>query len=162
MLKQIFKVFLLVIGVIVAIALLGWFLHVVSLIISLAIGLALLVGLVYLIGFLFKIQVRTEPDRDESCKVCDYGRQSVALFVREPSVKDLVRAQQISPANEEAHAGSLFAIDNDTKVIIITDEKEKDAVRVRVAQGPYKGQEGWICRSVLHKSTPEKHLRQDK
>jgi hypothetical protein len=158
MLRSVFKIVGLLIACMVALVVLLWFFRLVHFIFSMAVGLLLLAGIFYLISYLFKIGVNTTVEKTESYRLFDYTQAAVALFAGEPSVADLLAAQNMSQRAQGASEPGICTIDNDTQVIVLADEKDKDAVRVRVANGQQRGREGWVCRSVLHKSSPEKLL----
>lgn len=92
-----------------------------------------------------------ETKKNYSFKILDRTKAAVPLFVAEPSVRDLVQTQQVSRLTELVLDGTILEVDNDSQVIVLEDEREKEAVRVRVSAGQFKGREGWVCRSVLHK-----------
>jgi hypothetical protein len=158
MLKLIFKIFVLIVACILGLMILGFVLHLLGFLFLLAVGLLFLGGFVYLIRFLFKISSNTNETKQESYKLFNYSQPAAALFLAEPTVKDLVNVQKSDFLAEGTLNGTILEIENDTQVIVLDDLKEKDAVRVKVSQGKYKGRDGWVCRSVLCKSADEKLL----
>lgn len=156
-----FKLILQIVGVIVlallGLMLLGFVFRMVSILISMVVGLLILAGIVYLVSLLFKLG-KDEEVKAYSFKILDRTKTAVPLFAAEPTVKDLVHTQQISKLTEWALNGTIVEIDNDTQVIVLEDNREKEAVRVRVSNGQFKGRDGWVCRSVLHKTEDQNLL----
>ncbi len=139
--------------VVVAFAVLGFLLHLLGALIAMAIGLLMLAAIVYLICFLFNINLGfLKKAQNFSYKVASYKQPAVALFVAEPSVTQLINVENQNQITEWALNGSILEIDNNTEVIILEDSREKQAVRVKVKAGQYKGRDGWVCRSALQQS----------
>jgi hypothetical protein len=158
MLNQIVKMVGVGLAVLLGFMLLIWLLRVFTMVVSLVFGLLILVFIFYLVSSLFKIPIKAEETKRDAFKLVDFTQPSVALFAAEPSVSELLGAQELSGLREASAAGCLVEVDNDTEVIVLDDSRQKDAVHVRVAGGQHKGREGWVCRSVLQKSTAEKLL----
>lgn len=157
------KLILQIIGVLCLIIfgmlLLAWVIRVLSILATMAIGFLFFATIVVLVAMLFKVKIgfKMEEKKKYSFKIADRTKMAVPLFVAEPSVKDLVQIQQMSKLTEMVLDGTVLEVDNDSQVIVLADEREKEAVRVRVDGGQFKGREGWVCRSVLQK-TEEKKL----
>ncbi len=137
---QIIAVFILcIIGLIV----IGFVLRLLGLLFSILFGILMLAGLVYLINFLFKISVKNEIQENSSVfKVSDYNRKTVLLFSKEPTLKELLSGSETDS----------LKIENDTEVIVIDDQTNKEAVKVKIGAGKHQGQSGWVCRTVLQKT----------
>ena len=149
MLKLVFQIIGIFILCLLGLVVIGFVIRLVSILVGLLFGVALLVGMIYLIKMMMGIGSEAAP-KTFSYRVYDRNKNAIPLFVAEPSVKDLVNTQQPGKITEWALDGTILEIDNDTQVIVLNNEKEKEAVKIRVKDGQFQGREGWVCKSVLH------------
>ena len=151
-------IFLMILGMIV----LGFLMRMMAIMATMAIGFlffAIIFALVVaLIAVIFKVKIgfNMGAKKKQGYKVYDRNKTAVPLFVAEPSVKDLVQIQQMSILTEKVLDGTVLEVDNESQVIVLNDTREKEAVRVRINNGQFKGREGWVCRSVLQSSDDKK------
>lgn len=157
MLKLILQITGIFILCLVGLVVLGFVVRLVSILVGILFGVALLVGMIFLIKMLMGVGTEATP-KTFSYRVYDRTKGAIPLFVAEPSVKDLVNTQQSSKITEWALDGTILEIDNDTQVIVLNNEREKDAVKIRVKDGQFQGREGWVCKSMLHTSEDKKLL----
>lgn len=148
MIKLVLKIIGIIFLAIVGLMLLGILIQILHTVFVLAIGIAMLFGFFYLIKYLFQLSSTPQPAK-VSYKVFDSVQPAVALFLEKPTVKELVNAQNMSHVTQWAVDGSVFELDNNTQVIVLDDDREKEAIKVRVSEGKFRGREGWVCRSAL-------------
>lgn len=129
---------------------LAFVMHILGVIFSLAIGVLFIAGIFCLLKYLFKVSSGTEAESKVSYKIADLSKNSVAFFLQQPKLKELVQCQDQSRLAEWVLDGKIIEIDNQTEVIVLTDSKELESVHVRVSEGKFKGRQGWVCKSVLH------------
>lgn len=148
MLKLVLKVIGFVIAAIIGLAILGILLKLLGLLAALAIGLAMLAGFVYVILLLLGVDLKARPPAVKTeYRVFDVSKSNISLFLNKPTVQDIVSGQ----TTEAVLSGAILEIDNDTNVIVL-DDSDKEAVRVKVTGGKWGGKSGWVCRSALIKS----------
>jgi hypothetical protein len=154
MVGLVLKIVGIVFVLILALLVFFWVLGVVGFILRLLMGLLLFAGLIFGIYMLFKIGTKSSTP-SASYKVSAQKQTAVALFMSEPSVTQLVNIESLSHMTNMALDGTLVEVENDTQVIVLNDVREKQAVHVRVADGKFKGREGWVCRGSLHEEAPK-------
>lgn len=148
--KLIFQTAGIILLILLGLLVLGWVFRIVAFVLSFITGLLLLAAFVYLISLLFKIG-KKENTVSASYQVVNYSLPSVPLFISEPSIRELVKSQQQNTLAELSMNGNILELDNNTEVIVLEDNRDKEAVRIRVKHGQHQGKEGWICRSTLQK-----------
>jgi len=148
--KVIFKVAAFFLFLLLGFFLLAFLMKVLGLILSLAMGVLFIAAIFYLLNYLFKISPGRQVESGVSYKLSDYSKSSSALFLSEPTVKELIESQEKGKLTDWVLGGKVLEIENDTSVLVLADQSEKEFVRVKVAAGKYKNRQGWVCRSVLH------------
>ena len=129
----------------IALLILGWVIRIVSFVFSLALGIVFLLAMVWLIKTLFKISTgEVLPAGKSSYVVQDYTRNAVAMFDKEPSASELLKAQ-VSLSSLD----SQFELDNNTEVLPLSQAGNGESVRIKVKSGVHKGREGWVASAFV-------------
>lgn len=83
-------------------------------------------------------------------KVWNAKAPRVYIFREEPSLRNLAMLTDELHLTELELAGDVFAVDNDTQVIVVKDTgAEAVKVKVKGAQKKDRDGVGWVCRSSL-------------
>ena len=90
-----------------------------------------------------------QPKAIESRKVWE-SDGAACLYTREPSIADLAKAKEAAGAKELEDKGFVLQLNNNTRVSVVED-KQQEAVKVKILDGRSQGKVGWICRSALVK-----------
>lgn len=91
------------------------------------------------------------PHGKPAFKVWNSKANSVYIFREEPSIKDLAMlTDELHLAKLELQ-GDVYSVANDSYVIVLEDDREKEAVKIRFKNIKKKDRDavGWVCRSSL-------------
>lgn len=93
------------------------------------------------------------PRGKPTFKVWNQKANGVYIFREEPGIKDLAMlSDELYLAKLELQ-GDVFSVANDSHVIVLEDDRAKEAVKVKFKDVKKKDRDsiGWVCRSSLIK-----------